>query len=186
MLEFPPIPSWDALHPLIIHFPIVLLLMGPLFVLISAILRPPKGRPYMIAALIVILLGTGSLFVATETGEAAAELAERGGPVDAVLSAHQKLATETEIVFSALAVILVAMAVLPRISPSRETRISTTFMPIAFLILYSVGLLLLVNTAHAGGRLVHEFGVHAMIPAEPAQSDLTRAGTESSPRAGIE
>ena len=31
MLQFPAIPSWDALHPLIIHFPIALLLICLLY-----------------------------------------------------------------------------------------------------------------------------------------------------------
>ena len=34
----------------------------------------------------------------------------------------------------------------------------------AFVLLLGGGLLLLVNTAHLGGTLVHEHGVHAMLP----------------------
>ena len=55
MLQFPPLPTWDSLHPLIIHFPIALLLLCPLFILISAIPPPPKGKPYMTAALLILL-----------------------------------------------------------------------------------------------------------------------------------
>ena len=163
MLQFPPIPTWDSLHPAIVHFPIALLLLSPLFILISALVPPSKGRPYMTAALIMTLLGTVSLFVAAATGEAAAELAERGGRVDAVLAAHEDLASETRIVFAGLSAILLGMFVVPRILHRQENRLSSTLMPIAFLALYSVGVLSLVNTAHAGGRLVHEFGVHAMV-----------------------
>ena len=166
MLQLPSIPSWDAIHPLIVHFPIVLLLLSPLFILISMILAPPKGRPYMTAALIILVLGTGSLFLATETGEAGAQLAQRGGGMDAILAAHQNLATETEIVFAVLAVILLGMVLLPRFLRRRETRLATTFLPLAFLVLYSVGVLFLINTADAGARLVHEFGVHAVMPAQ--------------------
>jgi len=43
MLHFPPIPNWDALHPLIIHFPIALLLIAPIFVVVGAALTPPRG-----------------------------------------------------------------------------------------------------------------------------------------------
>jgi len=170
MPQFPPIPTWDSLHPLVIHFPIVLLLLSPLFILISATLSPPKGGPYMTGALIILLLGTISLFVASATGEEAAALADRGGAVDAVLAAHEHLASETKIVFSALSVILVGMIALPRFFCNQETRLTSTFMPLAFLVLYSAGILFVVNTAHEGGRLVHEFGVHAMIPAESSQS----------------
>jgi hypothetical protein len=41
---------------------------------------------------------------------------------------------------------------------------------LAFLLFYGSGLVLLVNTAHQGGRLVHEFGVRAMV-ATTAQTD---------------
>src|SRR6516165_3887187 len=106
MLQLPPIPSWDSIHPAIVHFPIALLLLSPLFILISAILPPSKGRPYMTVALVITLLGTISLFVAASSGEAAAELAERSGKVDAVLAAHEDLASETRIVFAGLSAIL--------------------------------------------------------------------------------
>ncbi len=33
--SFPPFPSWDGLHPLIVHFPIALLLVAPLFVVLG-------------------------------------------------------------------------------------------------------------------------------------------------------
>ena len=88
-MQFPPLPSWDAIHPLLIHFPIVLLLLSPLFVLIAAVVRPPGNRPYMTAALITLLLGTFSVFLAASSGEEAAELADRAGGVNAVLAAHE-------------------------------------------------------------------------------------------------
>jgi uncharacterized membrane protein len=166
MPQFPPFPTWDSLHPMIIHFPIVLLLVSPLFLLISTVLPPAKGRPYMLVALLLLLLGTGSLFVAAASGEAAGRLAERGGPVDAVLESHEDLATQSEVIFSVLSVVMLGIVALPRILRREETRLTTTWIPLSFLVLYCVGILFVVNTAHAGGRLVHEFGVHAIIPAE--------------------
>jgi uncharacterized membrane protein len=164
---------------MIIHFPIVLLLLSPLFILISAALSPRNGRQYMIVALIILLLGTGSLFLAAATGEAAAELAERGGPVDAVLASHESLAEETEIVFAVLSVVLLGLVAVPRILRREETRLTTTLMPLSFLVLYCAGIFFVVNTAHAGARLVHEFGVHAIIPAGNGQSGASPAATES-------
>jgi uncharacterized membrane protein len=163
-MQFPPMPTWDSLHPLIIHFPIVLLLLSPLFIVISAVLRPPSGRPYMIAAIIVLLLGTASLFIAASTGEAAAELAERGEAMNPVLESHESLASASRIAFSGLTVLLIAIYLLPRFLGREETQFAARYLPLAFLAVYSVGAVLIVNTAHAGGRLVHEFGVHALIP----------------------
>lgn len=185
MLQFPPLPSWDSLHPLIIHFPIVLLLLSPLFVLISAIPSPPRGKPYMSVALMVLLLGTSSLFIAGSTGHAASQLAERGGPVDAVLETHEDLASETQIVFSGLAVILLGMYLIPKLLHRQEDRLYTSVLPAAFLALYAVGLLFLVNTAHAGGRLVHDFGVHALLPTTGEQSIPSQESKDAGEHAQI-
>ena len=72
MIQMPPIPSWEGLHPLVIHFPIVLLLVAPLLVLVGALLKPEKGRQVLYVALALLIAGTLSTFLATATGEAAA------------------------------------------------------------------------------------------------------------------
>ena len=179
MLQFPPTPSWDAMHPLLIHFPIVLLLLTPLLVAISAALSPPRSRPYLLMALIILLLGTGSLFLAASSGEEAAELADRADGVNAVLSAHEALASTTKSIFSVCSLGLLGLFAWPRLSRRPPTRVSTTAAPFVFLAVYSVGILYLVNTAHAGGRLVHEFGVHAMLPAQSADSGSAPVSTPS-------
>ena len=186
MMQFPPMPTWDSLHPIIIHFPIVLLLLSPLFIVISAALHPPHGRPYMIAALIVLFLGTGSLFIAASTGEAAAELAERGGAMNAVLESHETLASVTRIVFSVLSVLLLGVFVVPRFLGREESKLAATYLPAVFLVLYLFGIVLVVTTAHAGGRLVHEFGVHAIIPGPSDRSNASPHGAQSPARADSE
>ncbi len=170
MFDFPPNPTWDSLHVLIIHFPIALLLLSPLFIAISAVLKPPRGKPYMVAALIVLLLGTASLFVAGSTGHAAAELADRGGAIDPVLQMHEDLASKTQFTFAGLTVALLTVFLLPTVLRRGEIRLFSTTLPAAFLVVYTAGILLLVNTAHAGGRLVHEFGVHALVPVTNADN----------------
>lgn len=182
-MQFPPIPTWDAMHPLIVHFPIVLLLLSPAFIAISAALPPPRNRPYMLVALLILLLGTASLFFAASTGEEAAALADRGGGVNSVLAAHERLASDTEILFSALSFILLCLFTWPRLLRRQETRITSTIVPLAFLVVYSVGILFLVNTAHAGGRLVHEFGVHAMLPHQGEQAGEPTAAKDAGDKA---
>lgn len=182
MPQFPPLPTWDSLHPMIVHFPIVLLMFSPLMVLISAVLAPPRGRPYMRIGLLMLLLGTASVFVAAASGKAAAALAERGGPIDAVLNSHQELASEAEIVFSVLSAVLVGIIALPKLLKREESRLTTTWLPFSFLVLYCAGLLIVVNTAHAGARLVHEFGVHAIIPVENTQTSASSPALQTAAR----
>jgi uncharacterized membrane protein len=169
MLQFPAIPSWDALHPLIIHFPIALLLIAPTFIVVGALLTPAKGRSYLIAAMVLLVVGTASIFVAVETGEAAGKLAERSPGMEQALETHESLAERTQAVFSVLSVIFLSLLAVPWLLRRADTRLTTTILPLAFLVLYSAGVLLLVNTAHHGGRLVHEFGVRAMV--SPNQAD---------------
>lgn len=173
MLHFPPIPSWDGLHPLIIHFPIALLLIAPIFVVVGAALTPAKGRTYLIAAMGLLLAGTASIFIAVETGEAAGKLAERTPGMEQILENHQSLAERTQAVFSVLSVIFVALISVPWLAKQADTRLTTTILPLAFLVLYSAGALLLINTAHNGGRLVHEFGVRAMVSPSQAQAQAS-------------
>lgn len=167
MIQLPPIPSWDALHPLIIHFPIGLLLIAPVFIVIGAALKTEKGRPYLIAALIMMVLGTASVFVAVETGEAAGKLAERTPEIKAVLEHHENLAEATQVGFSVLTVIFAAILYVPRLLRRASNRLVGTVLPLVFLVFYGAGMLLLANTAHNGGRLVHEFGVKAMVAPSP-------------------
>ena len=171
MLHFPVIPSWDALHPLIIHFPIALLLIAPIFIVVGAVLAPAKGRPYLIAAMVLLLVGTASVFVAIGTGEAAGKLAERAPGMEQVLETHESLAERTQAVFSVLTVIFLVLLAVPRLLKRADTRLTTTILPLAFLVLYGAGALLLINTAHNGGRLVHEFGVRAMVASSPSGAD---------------
>lgn len=163
MIQFPPIPAWDALHPLIVHFPVALLLVAPLFIVIGALLQPEKGRVYLFSALILMALGTTAVFVALETGEAAAKLAERTPEINAVLEHHEQLAETTRIAFSVLTVIFAAIILLPRLLRRSPGWLAGRGLLLLFLVVYGAGMLLLVNTAHNGGRLVHEFGVKAMV-----------------------
>ncbi len=167
MIQMPPIPSWEGLHPLIIHFPIVLLLVAPILVLVGALLKPEKGRSVLYIALALMIAGTLSIFLAAATGEAAGKLAERTPQIDAVLEHHEELADATRAVFSGLTVIFAAILFAPKASQKLSGRLVSTTLPIVFLLFYGVGVLLLTNTAHNGGRLVHEFGVRAMVAPSP-------------------
>ncbi len=167
-MVFPPVPSWDALHPLIIHFPIVLLMVAPLWILGGALVAPRRARGMLVSALVLIALGTASVFVSIETGEAAGKLAQRTPEINAVLEQHEHLAERTRVAFTTLTVLFAAIVLVPVVFRREPTRFSTTVLPLAFLLLYLIGALMLVNTAHNGGRLVHQYGVTAMVaPSSP-------------------
>lgn len=167
MLTLPPIPSWQAIHPLVVHFPIALLLIAPLFIVIGVMLKPARSFPFLLAALVLMVLGTASTFVAASSGEAAGELVENSAQAKAVLEQHEELAEITQIVFSALTLIFASILFVPKLLKREPTRAIATILPLVFLVFYATGAITLANTAHQGGRLVHELGVRARMPPGP-------------------
>lgn len=171
-MEFPPIPSWDGLHPLVIHFPVALLLVAPVLVVLGALWKK-HASGLLLAALVLMVLGTAAAYVAVETGEAAAELADRSPEINPVLHHHQQLAERTRLVFTGLTVVFAAIVLVPAFLKREFKRPLQLAIYALFLVLYAGGALLLANTAHNGGRLVHEFGVRAFVP--PAQQTPAQA-----------
>jgi len=172
MFQIPPMPTWDGLHPLIIHFPIALLFVAPVFIVIGALLPWRKGRPLFYSALLLMVLGTVSIFFAIETGEAAGKLAERTPEINTALEQHESLAENTRLTFSILTVLFAGVLIAPLIGRREPGRTASTVLPLVFVVLYGGGMLLLANAADQGGRMVHEMGVHALVaPAsQPMQS----------------
>jgi len=163
MFNFPPMPSWDGLHPLIVHFPIALLLVVPIFLLIAIFLKQDRGRAFLISAFLLLAIGTFTVFMAVRTGEAAGKLADRTPQINAVLKHHETLAENTRTLFGSLTLLLAIVLVVPNFLGRPEPRPAYVGSLIVYLLLYSMGIMSLVNTAHNGGRLVHEFGVHSLI-----------------------
>jgi uncharacterized membrane protein len=169
----PPIPSWDAMHPLIVHFPIGLLLVAPILIVLGLILFG-QNRAFMISGFVLMLLGTIAAAVAVSTGDAAGELAERVANVESVLEQHEELAETTRNVFIALTAIFGAIVFVPLILKLDFGRKVAVPVILVFLLFYGAGAVVLINAAHEGGRLVHEFGVRAMV-AQNGQTDVPPA-----------
>lgn len=160
---FTAISTWDALHPMIVHFPIALLLVAPILVILGLLL-PKQSKGLFISALVLMALGTISTYLAVSTGEAAGEIAERTAGLEKVLETHEGLAETTRLIFTALTIIFAAIVFAPSLFKRSLTRKISIAVNVAFLLFYSAGALVLANVAHEGGRLVHEFGIRATAP----------------------
>ena len=137
MIQLPVIPPWAGLHPLIVHFPIALLLITPMLVIVGALLRPERGRIILYTALGLMLIGTLGTFLAAATGEAAGKLAERTPQIDAVLERHEELADatandairvsiESADLIHAHPVAVVAVAIVLKVEPDARAHVHAT------------------------------------------------------------
>ena len=99
-------------------------------------------------------------------------MTHRTAAMSAVLDRHQELAETTRDIFGLLTVIFATILFLPRLLKRELTTAVARILALEFLLFYSAGTVVLVNTAHNGGRLVHEFGIRALIaPANEASND---------------
>jgi uncharacterized membrane protein len=161
VLQPPPWPGWDGLHPLVVHFPIALLLVAPLFVLLGAAM-PRRGRALSLSALMLLAIGTSFIFIAAETGEAAGQLVDDTPAVHNVLERHEELAELATPVFATITIAFALVLAAQWWFVKLQTPRVHVPVHVAVLLVLVGATLLLANTAHQGGRLVHELGVRAM------------------------
>lgn len=176
-------PSWDGFHPIVVHHPIALLLTAPALIILALILHRHR-HPLNLAALVVMTLGTIGCWLALSTGEAAEEWVDEVGAIKTILHDHEEAAEMTlklSLLFTAL---FAAYTFIPWMKKKELPRLWTTIAGVVFLVAYSSLGLVLSNTAHLGGRLVHEQGVRARLtpdaalstPAEPVHENEENGG----------
>ncbi|NOZ28952.1 MAG: hypothetical protein GXP39_12995 [Chloroflexi bacterium] len=166
------------IHPLIVHFPIVLLLMSIVFGV--AALWPPLRRLRW-AELLSLAGGVAAALLAEETGEESLEGMQafllRSPEAQAIAQRHATLAEAVVVVFGLLLAMRLAIGVwqvwqfLREPSPEasgREGLLEAIIsraerVPRAAVVVYfagaAVGAILLILAGHYGGQLVYVYGI---------------------------
>ena len=162
MPQLPMVPSWDGVHPLVIHFPIVLFLLAPVFLLLASFAQADKRNTLLISALLVMVLGITSVYAAFEAGQATAARVNLTGEAKTIVEHHRELADLARSSLT-MATILFGLSLVIRTVFQLNMYELTAVLPLGFIVFYGLGLFWLINTAYNGERLVHEFGVSGVV-----------------------
>ena len=147
-------PSYPSPHVLIVHFPIALICLAPLFDLGCLVLRDTMWIDR--AATTLYVIGTVGASAAYLSGERAAKaLSDLSPSSESALADHEGLAL--------VALIAVAVATVARLwvswSARDDRRISIGFFRLSAIPLALVALALIALTADRGGSLVYTHGL---------------------------
>jgi hypothetical protein len=147
----------------VIHFPIALLFVTPVFVLLAALLGK-YGRWFGLVALMLLVMGTLSGAVAVSSGDAAFDVledVEDGGWE--VVEEHQQAAKNVQTMFIGLTILYAILFAIPLVISKLNIWKYWFLANLVFLALLMVVNLQLAHAAHLGGRLVHQYGARAVL-----------------------
>jgi uncharacterized membrane protein len=145
------------IHPMIVHFPIVLLLLVPVVDFFALARGGDLAARSCVpnVALITLLLGILAGLVAITFGEIAADHAVSIGFSDAPIDRHEGFAITTISLFAVLAAVrLIARWKKISLAGSRGWALFAVTL---------VGAALIIVTAYFGGHLVYDLGVNVEV-----------------------
>jgi uncharacterized membrane protein len=145
------IPVWAPnLHPLVVHFPIALLVTAAGLDVVGWTLR--CNRSLRFVATVLYVLGTLTIVATYFTGRAAAATIWLPGMAHAAVKEHWDWAFRTTWFFGILTVVRLVLLWRARADPRRVLIAALTLAGL-------VGVVLLGETGDRGGRLVYQYGV---------------------------
>ena len=145
------LPDWAPnIHPLLVHFPIALLITAAGLDVVGWVLR--RNRPLRNAATLLYVLGTGAAVATYFTGRAASQTVWLPGMANAVVRQHWDWAFRTVWFFA-----IVTGVRLVLLRPSRRDPSPVIIAALALAGLVGIGLLR--ETGDRGAQLVFQHGV---------------------------
>lgn len=168
----------DPLHPAVVHFPVVLAFLLPLFALgaLLAIRRGTRMRAAWSVPLALAIALAASAWAAVETGEGQGERVERVVS-EQPLETHEEMA-ETFLTASAVLAVIAAAGLIGGIA-GKTARVLTAVGAVALV----VGA---ARVGHSGGQLVYKYGAASAYatPDSGRISTAEAAGTVERHRGG--
>lgn len=134
------------LHPLVVHFPIALLLTATVIEIVNLFLKKDYlGKTSTILFVVGVVTGIGAFL----TGDPAEEFAERkwGEAIEATVELHETMALVSLIIFGVVAALKLF---------GQKLKLNVQVIVVLAVLLGIVGSGTLAYTGHLGGKMVYE------------------------------
>ncbi len=160
----------DFIHPMIVHFPIALLIIGFLSDLTGLL---SKRQFFSSAGFYLLILGTLSLVAAFISGNIAGDGLAEEGPLKKALDLHEGSAELTLWIMVSTALFRIGM------QAAKKTTAAWRWVAVG---LFFVGVLSVARTGYYGGRLVfnHAAGVQLIVSTDEESSPEGEAPSTNS------
>jgi uncharacterized membrane protein len=162
MLELPDMPNWSSIHPFLAHFPIVIFLVVPIFIIIGIILKK-NSKYWFYSATALMIIGLLSIILAIISGETSAELVKIPSAATDLVAKHKETSETVRNVFAGLTILYFLIQIVPVLIKKNVSVQLNRIVNTCFLILYFLCCVGLLNTAQMGGKLVHKHGISVFI-----------------------
>ncbi len=174
MFGFPPLPPFEGLHPIAVHFPIGILMIAWMPMVIG-LLDKKRRTTWLLSGLLLLVLGTIFLFGAVLTGEATEEFVEYAPQyssqiIEDAMHEHEDLGELVRNLFIGITIIYLAAFVLYCKMPETKRKLVGIIGVVLVAITYFIGTMALANAGHQGGMLVHDLGVQAPMGASSSKA----------------
>lgn len=168
----------NPLHPAVVHFPVVLAFLLPLFAAgaVWAIRRGARPRRAWSIPLGIAVALAASAWAAVESGEEQGERVEQV-VAEQPLEAHEEMA-EALLASSAALVVIAAAGLLGGLA-GRAARIATAVGSVALMVVTA-------RVGHSGGQLVYQYGAASAYTTSSAAGSVAPRGAESGDRGNRE
>lgn len=163
MFSFPPIPPLEGMHPIVVHFPLGLLLIAWIPMLLCVVDKKRRGK-WMHTALTILVIGTLFTFAAVFTGEATEEIiGSTTQIIEDAVHEHEETAESARNYFIVTTVLFFFATIARKKLEASKKKPALIVIAILVALGYGLGTLTLANAGHQGGVLVHQYGIHAPI-----------------------
>ncbi len=169
-------PPSEGLHPLIVHMPIGLLLVVP-FLILGGLLARKCNMAWWGAALVTLLIGTISAWVAVRTGGmsikggvVATAIAMNPDSSDAIMKLvgeHADAAKDVRNIFTVITVLFAAFMATVAMRKLELKKLVLWGVAAIFMVLWLFGAVKLTQAGHMGATLVHKYQVTVPVEATP-------------------